>query len=97
MSPPAISSCPAWETRLALLASRERCVRVHVCVRVCEGLLSMVQSVLGSPQVQGQAGGRKPLWDQITTTICRCGFLGRSLCPGALPAILHSSVWDWGF
>ena len=49
-----------------------------VCVCACEGLLSVVQSVLGSPEVQGQAG-EKPLWDQRTTTVCKGGFLGWGL------------------
>lgn len=47
----ALSSCPARETQSAPRPAGK-------CVRVCEGLLSMVQSLLGSLEVQGRPGGR---------------------------------------
>lgn len=61
-----------------------------MCVCVCEGLFSMVQSLLGSPKVQGQAWGPPPSGSKEHSCLY-VRLSGRSLCPE--PPSWHS-VWQ---
>lgn len=55
-------------------------VRVYVCVCVYEGLLSRVQSLLGSPKVLGPAWGQPPSGSKEHNSL-RVRLSGDSLCP----------------
>ena len=83
-----LSSRPARETQSAALASREMhlclCVCVCVCVCVCKGLLSMVSHYWGARRCRDRPEGTP--FGVKGPHVCRCGFIGASLCQSSLPA-----------
>ena len=79
-----LSSCPARETQSAALASRDMPVCVCVCVCLCKGLLSMLSHYWGAQRCRDRPGGTP--FGVKGPHVCRCGFIGASLCQSPLPA-----------
>ena len=60
------------------------CPCVCVCVCLCKGLLSMLSHYWGAQRCRDRPGGTP--FGVKGPHVCRCGFIGTSLCQSPLPA-----------